>query len=297
MSTNSTILLSDALELFLLDCQARRLTASTLTFYKEKVGVFIRWLSDSEVTTLDAITNVHIKRWLVDMQDRGLTDHTQHDYARAAKTFLGYCVRDELIAKSPFANVKMPKVGETLPIVLADTEIRSALQNVAEQRDRLIVRFILDSGVRASELLALNVCDVDMQTGVVTVRRGKGTKFRLTAVGATTRKELRRYLIERESPNDSAPLIANLRSGGRLRMVGLMHLFRRMQQQTGIEHLTAHTLRRTMATRSLAGGMDSHILSRMLGHVDLQMMRRYAAMNAELVQKTSEQHSVVDNLD
>ena len=70
-----------------------------------------------------------------------------------------------------------------------------------------------------------------------------------------------------------------------------------MQKQTGVKELTAHTLRRTMATKSLAGGMDSHILSRMLGHADLQMMRRYAAVNAALVQKTAEEHSVVDNLD
>ena len=297
MSANSTILLSDALALFLLECQARRLTASPLTFYKEKVGMFIRWLSDNEVTTLDEITTVHIKRWLVSMQDRGLTDHSQHDYARGAKTFLGYCVRDELLLKSPFTKIKMPRVAETIPITLTDAEIRTVLRSVKGRRDRVIVRFILDSGVRASELIALNAGDIDLSTGVVMVRKGKGQKFRLTAVGATTRKELKRYLIERESPPDSAPLFANLRDGKRLAMVGILHAFRRMQKQTGVKELTAHTLRRTMATKSLAGGMDSHILSRMLGHADLQMMRRYAAVNAALVQKTAEEHSVVDNLD
>jgi len=297
MSANSTIPLSDALDLFLLDCQSRRLTASTLTFYKEKVGVFIRWLASNEVTTLDTISAIHIKRWLVSLQDRGLTDHSQHDYARAAKTFLAYCVRDELLPKSPFAKIKMPKVAETIPVTLTDTEIKTVLRTVKERRDRLIARFILDSGVRASELIALNVGDVDLNTGVVMVRKGKGQKFRLTAVGTITRKEIKRYLIERESPNDSAPLIASLRSDKRLAMVGLLHVFRRMQKQTGIDHLTAHTLRRTMATKSLAGGMDSHILSRMLGHADMQMMRRYAAINRETIQAASAKHSVVDNLD
>ena len=298
MSATSALSTTDALQLFLLDCQARRLTASTLTFYRIKVASFLRWLAAQEVTGLDAITSTHIKRWLVSMQDRGLTDNSQHDYARAVKTFLGYCVRDELLEKSPFAKVKMPTLGESLPVILLDAEIKTVLQKVKHQRNRLIVRFILDSGVRAAELLALNVGDVDLQTGVVTIMIGKQQKGRLTSIGATTRKELKRYLLLRKSPGVKEPLIAVLtRKATRLTMVGLMHAFRKMQGQTSIDHLTAHTLRRTMATKSLSAGMDAYILSRMLGHADMQMMRRYAAMNKELIQEQAERFSVVDNLE
>jgi integrase/recombinase XerC len=130
---------------------------------------------------------------MVDMQGRGLTDHSQHGYTRAAKTFMAYCVRDELLEKSPFTGIRMPKIGESLPVILSDTEIQTALIKVKEQRDRLIIRFVLDSRVRAAELLALNVGHVDISSGVVTVVKGKGQKSRLTAIGATTRKELKRY--------------------------------------------------------------------------------------------------------
>lgn len=287
--------LRDALELFLLDCQSRRLAAHTLTFYRSKVGDFIRWHTENGYSNLADVTSHTIKRYMVHLQDRGLTDHSQHDYARPAKTFLAYCVRDELLEKSPFDKVKLLKIAETLPVILTDEEIRHALQCIKMQRNRLIIRFILDSGVRASELLALNVADVDISTGVVMVYKGKGQKGRLTAIGATTRKEMKRYLLGRNSPSDIEPLIATLRGGDRLTLIGLMGVFRRMQAETGIEHLTAHTLRRTMATKSLAGGMDAYVLARMLGHADLQMMKRYAAINKETMQKQAERFSVVDN--
>jgi site-specific recombinase XerD len=259
--------------------------------------MFIRWLAENEVTALGDISSHTIKRYLIHLQDKGLTDHSQHDYARAAKTFLGYCVRDELLPKSPWANVRMPKLADSLPVILSDDEIQTALQKVKDHRNRLIIRFILDSGVRAAELLALNVGDIDMATGLVTVKMGKQQKGRLTSIGAATRKAVKHYLLLRKSPPAAEPLIASLRKPVRLKMVGLMHAFRKMQQQTGIDHLTAHTLRRTMATKSLENGMDAYILSQMLGHADMQMMRRYAAMNRETIQAASEKCSVVDNLE
>lgn len=289
---------TDALDLFILDCQSRRLTKATISFYRDKLGRFARWLADNDVTALAGITPTMIKRYLVSLQDRGLTDHSQHDYARAVKTFLNYCVRDELLTDSPFSRVKMPKVADDLPIVLTDSEIKQALKGVKLQRNRLIIRFILDSGVRAAELLALNVGDIDMQTGIVTVRLGKQQKSRFTSVGATTRKEVKRYLLGRASMQPADPLLVNENSNNkRLGYIGLMSAFRQMQQQSGVGTLTAHTLRRTMATKSLDNGIDAYVLARMLGHSDLQMLRRYVRLNKKPVIHASDMFSVVDNLE
>ncbi|MEZ4682207.1 MAG: tyrosine-type recombinase/integrase [Caldilineaceae bacterium] len=288
--------INDALDLFYLDCQARRLTPSTITFYKLKVGDFSRWLQGRDITDVTAITSTDIKRYLVHLQERGLNDTSQHDYARAVKTFLNYCVRDELLDRSPFDKVKMPQQEQRLPVVLTDDEVRRALHMVKPQRNRLIVRFILDSGVRAAELLALNVGDIEMATGVVVVRLGKQQKERLTAIGGRTRKEVKRYLIERGHPSSHEPLIASTTTGARLSMPGLMGAFRKMQGQTGIDHLTAHALRRTMATRAMENGANEYILARMLGHSDLQMLKRYVAVSRRMVEEAGAQFSVVDNL-
>ena len=290
------IKLNDAHELFLLDCQARRLTPSTLIFYTQKINSFKQWLTENGINTVDAITSHHIKGYLVALQKRGLKDNSQHDHARAVKTFLNYCVRDELIDKSPFVKVKMPVVGDRLPVVLSDSEIKTALTKTKHPRNKVIIRFILDSGVRASELLNLNVGDVDFATGVVTVHQGKQQKDRLTSIGSTTRKALKRYLLERGKLEPNEPLFAHQHYGTRLTLIGLMSMFRIIQEQTGIDTLTAHTLRRTMATKSLDNGMDAYVLAQMLGHADTQTLRKYVKVNKSTIQKQADQFGVVDNL-
>lgn len=287
----------DALDLFLLDCQIRRLTTATIAFYKDKASRFVGWLADAGATQLEDVTSTHIKKYMVSLQERGLTDHSQHDYARVVRTFFAYCVRDELLRESPFAKIKMPKVAEDLPVVLTDDEIRTVLQTVELQRNLMIVHFILDSGVRAAELLALNIGDVDMQTGMVTVRLGKGQKSRLTSIGATTRKGIRRYFLTRRRTGPDDPLLVSEGGGNnRLAYQGLMSAFRIMQQESGVEKLTAHTLRRTMATKSLENGLDAYIVARLLGHADMQMLNRYVRLRRDPVIKIGRTQSVVDSL-
>lgn len=257
----------------------------------------MRWLRDNGVDDIESITSTHIKRYFVSLQDRGLTDHSQHDYARVVRTFLTYCVRDELLEKNPFSKVKMPRVADDLPIILEDDGIQMALRSVSSQRDRLIIRFILDSGIRASELLAMNIADVDLETGIVVVRLGKGQKSRYTTIGAITRREVKKYLINRQNPTGREPLIATEQGEGRLSFYGLMSTFRRMRRDCGVENLTAHTLRRTMATKSLESGLDAYIVARLLGHADLQMLRKYVRLSRTSATRITDGFSVVDDLE
>ena len=75
-----------------------------------------------------------------------------------------------------------------------------------------------------------------------------------------------------------------------------MSAFRLMPEDTAIETLTAHTLRRTMATKSLENGMNLHVLAKMLGHTDLQMLRKYAAVRKSLIEEQAAKYGVMDNL-
>ncbi len=296
MSTSTNITILDAYELFALDCRSRRLRKSTQDFYKHKILGFQRWLGERDITVLSDITSVHIKTFLLSLDERGLTSHSQHDYARAIKTFLRYSVRDELLDKTPFERVKMPRVEQTLPVILTDSDIRTCMNRIKDTRNRLIFKIILDSGARASELLALNVGDIDLETGVVTVHQGKGQKDRLTSIGTRTRKDVKRHFLQRGSVANSEPVITSQHSGKRLTLTGLMHVFRKMREETGIDHLTAHTVRRTMATRSLRNGVDAYVLAQMLGHSDLTTLRRYALVDEELIRAVGENNSVIDNL-
>lgn len=285
--------LSKLLDIFLLDCQARRLTKSTQHFYSSKVGAFTKWLAGQGVGSVVSVTANHIRSYLKGLGDQGYKDTSQHDYARAIKTFFNFCVREEVIEKSPFAKVRMPKLEDRLPVILTDKEIATALKKISSRRNKVIVRFILDSGVRASELLALNVGDVDFETGVVTILQGKQQKDRLTYIGATTRKDLKKYILECDSTE--ALFVSERNFNKRLTMQGLMSVFRLIQEETGVG-VTAHTLRRTMATKAIENGMNIYVLAKMLGHVDTQMLRKYAVVSRKTIQEQSKQFSVVDHL-
>ncbi|MEZ4868118.1 MAG: tyrosine-type recombinase/integrase [Caldilineaceae bacterium] len=267
--------LADVLELYLLDCAARNLTQSTQTFYKSKLDVFITWCTDHGVTDLEALTPHDIRRYLVDARGRGLSSQYQNNLARAIRAFLNYAVRDGLLEKSPMSNVKMPKIKNKILSAYTDEELGAILDSCETQRDTALLLLLLDSGVRASELISLNVGHVDLYSGTVTVEDGKGQKGRVTHIGAKTRKAVLRYLLERGKPADNEPLFVGQKRGGRLTLSGIVQLMRRLAAKSEVEEVTAHKFRRTMAITSLRNGMNVHVLARILGHADIGILRQY----------------------
>jgi integrase/recombinase XerD len=167
------------------------------------------------------------------------------------------------------------------------------------RRDRAILLFLLDSGVRASELIALRVCDVDTKSGEVTIRHGKaggakGGKGRTTFVGKSCRRALWRYLVEREdSSGDDAPLFA-LRNGNPLTRDGLRLLIKRLGNKAGIDRCYPHLFRHTFAISYLRSGGDVLTLQALLGHSSLEMVKRYARVAKIDLQRVHAKSSPAD---
>lgn len=290
--TNSKILrLDDAKELFLLDCQSRRLTRSTLSFYRTRLGTFITWCAKHQIETLSAVDTHTIKRFLVDYQTH--SDQYQHGLARAIKAWLRYCERDGLLSTAP--HVVMPKLEKNVLPALTQSEVKKIIAAAEKPRDKAIVLTLLDTGLRASELCALTLNDLDFDTGTVTVQLGKGQKWRLVPIGTRARKAVRRYLMERPGAKPTDPLFASQR-GGHLRLDGLVQLMGRLKELTKIEHCACHTFRRTFAITCLRNGMEGHVLARILGHSDLSVLRQYLDfINSDLIEAHSKA-SPADNL-
>lgn len=288
--------LPDALDLFLLDCAARRLTEDTLQFYKSKLSVFFHWCDEQDIQAIEDITAHAIRRFLVDIHRRKLSSQYQNNLARAIRAFLNYCVRDELIEVSPFAKVQMPRLEKKIISALTLADIKQVLQSCACERDRAICLFLLDSGVRASELAALNVEDVDLQSGVVRVHAGKGQKGRTTYIGARTRKQLKRYYTERGPVKPQEPAFRALLSGDRLTVDGLVQLMARLRTKSGVAGCSCHTFRRTFAITCLRNGMNVYVLARLMGHADITILRQYLAFVEEDLKGAHARYGAVDNL-
>ena len=290
-----TFSLLDGLDMFLLDCEARRLTPQTLTFYKQKLSVFVRWCEEQQLHGLDDLTARELRQFLVSIQRRGLSSQYQHNLARAIRAFLNFCVRDELIDESPFDRVQMPRVEKKILQAFTAEQIQTVLHHCQTERDRVICLFLLDSGVRASELIAITVGDVNLNRGEVLVRAGKGQKQRTTYIGAITRKQLRRYLSGRDMYSQS-PLFASENTGEPLTLSGVVQLMKRLSRRSGVDICTAHTFRRTFAINCLRNGMNIYALARLMGHSDITVLRQYLALVDQDLQQAHQEFGAVDRM-
>ena len=286
--------INDALDLFLLDCKARRLTPSTQTFYRTKIQTFFKEL---DIDTLQDVTAVHVRAAFAALADRGLSGQSQHNVARAIRAFFNFCVAEKLIPSSPLANIKLPKVEKKVIQSLTKPEIRAILKACDHDRNTAIVLFILDTGVRASELIALNYGDLDMETGTVSIRRGKGQKQRTVHCSLKTKRAIARYMLEREKPTKGEPLFAAIKpAGDRLTLSGVVQLFDRLRDVSGVAGCQAHNLRRTFAIECLRNGMNVFILAKLMGHSDISVLRPYLALVEHDLQAAHAKASPVDKL-
>ena len=295
MTDLGTHTLDSAYEMFMLDCESRRLTSSTRQFYRSKLVIFIRWCGERGEYAVGDVSTHSLRQFFVGLLRRNLSGQYQHNHARAIRAFLNFCVRDELIERSPFAKVQMPKIEKKVLSALEAGDVHALLKHAINERDRALCLFLLDSGVRASELVALNVGHVDLGTGVVLVERGKGQKGRTTYIGATTRKYLLRYLRRRKDTRPDRPLFASANTGERLTVCGLVQLMERLRKRAGLKECSCHTFRRTFALNCLRNGMNIYVLARLMGHADIAILRQYLPLVENDLWEAHARFGAVDN--
>lgn len=295
MSTEPSTIAA-ALDLFELENRARRYTPATLDFYAWRLRPFAAWCTTRGVTRLADVTPALLRAYLVHLQERNLATHTVHGHARALRAWLRFCVREELLLQSPMAKVAMPKLPKRILPALTLDDVRRLVAACETERDHAAILFLLDTGVRAAEFVALNGGDVDLKLGTVRVVQGKGRKDRTTYLGARAAKQLARYYLEAGAPAPRGPIWRNLRTGDRLTTSGLRRLLLRLGDAAEVEHCSPHTFRRTCALWSLRAGMSIYHLQRLLGHEDITVLRRYLPLAEQDVAAAHAKYGAVDSL-
>lgn len=289
--------LKTAYELFYLECQSRRLTANTLRFYRGRMVLFMRWCETRGLTSLSDITHHHIRQYLVDLAESGVSSAYHNRFAKCLKTFFLFCVRDEMLTVNPFDKVKIPKLEKKIPQAIPADHIHHILKACKYERDKAIFLTLLDSGIRASELCALNVGDLDMDSGAMQIKIGKGQKGRIVYAGPKTRKQIKRYFIKERGNEQSErePLFTRQDNGERMEYDGLKQLIRRIKEASGV-NFTCHGFRRTFALSSLKNGMDIYTLARLMGHSDISVLKTYLDIKQSDLEAAHQKYGVVDNL-
>ncbi|HHX44616.1 MAG TPA: tyrosine-type recombinase/integrase [Chloroflexi bacterium] len=287
---------------FVLDRRARNLTPKTLLWYDQSLTIFAAFLEEQGVVTTEAVTPGALRRFLLNLQERGHNPGGVRNIWGAVKAYLRW-YGGELAPPdwpNPLRRVETPRTPQVQMEPVPIDSLRAMLATCRRRtftgdRDRAILLGLLDTGCRASEFRALNLGDVDLGTGAVLVRRGKGRKARSTFLGAKARQALLRYLRHRGELADGAPLWAT-RGGTRLTYAGLREVVRRRAVRAGVDVPSLHSFRHAFALNALRNGVDLVSLQRLLGHADLSVLRRYLAQTDGDLAAAHRKASPVDRL-
>jgi integrase/recombinase XerD len=271
-------------ESFLIDKQAGELSKKTIKFYRQFLNPFIAYCEAHSLKMIGEVTPDFLRRYLLAFSERHNPGGV-HAAFRTLRSFFHWIMNEEIMPpewKNPMAKVKGPKVSvdPLEPIAIEDVK---ALINICQhgtmigERDRAIFLYLLDTGARAQELCNTNVKDIDLNSGSVMIRFGKGGKTRMVFMGRKTRKAMRSYLRTR---HDQCPALFISRDGERLTYEGLRQILERRAKTTKLTiKPSLHSFRRAFALNMLRSGVDIFALQRLMGHADLQVLRRYLAQN------------------
>jgi len=212
-------------------------------------------------------------------QNKGLSGHSINCYLRAIRAFWSWLVVEEFIITNPFTKVKFPKPPKKVIATFSTKQITSILKTIntstpAGFRDYTMILMLLDTGLRASELVGLTFDNVNLEDGMVKVF-GKGSKERFVPIGAKVQKILWKYL-QRYRPQPANPLCTALflnAGGDPLTTDRLRAKVEKYARKSAIEGVrcSPHTFRHTFAISYLRNGGDVFSLQRILGHSSLEI--------------------------
>jgi site-specific recombinase XerD len=282
-------LILDAYQDFILSRKASLLTPKTIRFYEYTVGGFLAFLRKQEVTEPSQLRPIHVRKYLTEVSDRAVSSATVHAHARGTRAFLSFLNEEGYI--STHIDFKMPRVEQNKMRVLSAEELNLIMKSCRTIRDKTIILFMVDTGIRQLEACNLNWIDVDISSGIVNVQKTKNKKPRSVFIGIKTRRALLRYR-RTISHEDNDPVFQTY-SGTRFKPSGFRQVIRRISEKSGIPFST-HDLRRTFATLSLRAGMNVLHLQSLLGHSSLEMTRRYVQLVKDDLSEAHNQFGPID---
>jgi integrase/recombinase XerD len=281
--------MQDAIQDFILSRQAKMCTPRTIKWYSYSLDKIKEWFIEKGVKHPKQINNKVIRAILRDLVESGYSNSYVHMYARVLRTFTKFLYKEEYISEE--INFDMPKLKQMRQRVYSKKEIKQILAACKTKRNKAFIMFMVDSGVRLAEVLALNWEDVNIKNGIVRINNGKGGKFRTVVVSVETRRALIKYRAEIDA--DESKAVFQTIHGTRFTESGLRSWMNRLSQKAGV-HITPHALRRSFATLSVKAGMDLFRLQALMGHSSLEMTKQYVRTLDEDLLEAHQKHSPIN---
>ncbi len=263
----------------------RGVSPATIDAYGRDLAIYVRFLDQKlAIASIEEVTREDVVAFEASLIDEKRSEATVARRMSTVKGFHRFLLREGLCSHDPAQTVRLPRRAPSLPSVLSVDEVARLLDGMPcttprEIRDAAILEVLYGCGLRASELVGLDVDRVHFDEGFLLVM-GKGSKERLVPLSGEAAKRLARYLAEARpalSKGDSSanPAVFLNARGGRLTRQSVHSIVVAAGRRADIEDLHPHTLRHSFATHLLEGGADLRAIQEMLGHADISTTQIY----------------------
>ena len=259
----------------------KKVSNNTLQSYERDLKQYERYLSEQGKEYKEE-TNEGIKEYITYMQEIGKKSSTISRGLASIRSFYQYGVKNKDVENDPTEGISSPKIEKRVPSVLTSSEVALLLDqpknvDLKGTRDKAMLEFAYATGMRVTEIISLNVEDVDLKEGKV--RCKNAIRTRTIPLGKMSLDALKEYMEDARNilvkTEEETALFVNL-NGKRLTRQGFWKIIKYYQEQANItKDITPHTLRHSFATHLLQNGADLKSIQMMLGHSDISSTQVY----------------------
>lgn len=265
----------------------KKLSDNTLQSYKRDLKQFKRYIEACEIN-YNHVKEEDIKDYIKELQEEGKKASSISRCIASIRSFYQFVLKRKKIKVDPTANIQSPKIEKRVPSVLTSKEVELLLDQPKDvdlkgTRDKAMLEFAYATGMRVTEIISLNIDDVNLEEGYVTCKAGN--KQRTIPLGTMSLNALKEYVDDARDVliknDDEKALFVNV-NGGRLTRQGFWKIIKYYKEQAHItKDITPHVLRHSFATHLLQNGADLKAIQTMLGHSDISSTQVYMQFQDE----------------
>ncbi len=270
----------------------KKTSENTTMSYKRDLTKLVSYLNKQDVREPEKVTMTHLQSYILFLEKSNFAAATVSRNIASIKAFFHYMTKEGMIMNDVSESLKAPKIEKKMPEILTTEEVNRLLDqpsgtDLKSVRDKAMLELLYATGIRVSELIGLNMSDVNLQVGYIICRDGH--KERIVPFGAPAKRALTEYiknarkLMIREEENEI--LFTNC-SGQPMSRQGFWKLVKFYSKKAGITaDITPHTLRHSFAAHLVENGADLRSVQEMLGHSDISTTQIYANMSQNRIRE------------
>ena len=268
----------------------KQVSAHTISSYRRDLDKFFNFLQQQKITNIGLVDEMHIRQCLASLHRQGLNGKSIQRWLSALRSFFRYAINQGFCVNNPASAVRPPKSEKRLPKTL---DVDQTIQLVElkgnrwiDIRDRALLELFYSSGLRLSELINLDLDDININDAEL-IALGKGNKQRILPVGRHAIEQIKQWLTvrsERANENEMALFVSQ--RGTRIHQRSVQKRIEQAAQKQGVmTHVHPHMLRHSFASHMLESSGDLRAVQELLGHANLSTTQIYTHLDFQHLSK------------